>query len=106
LEAQAAGCPCITTDIWALPEINNEEVGWLINVPKDKFGNGKINTNLDREFFSNTIENSLTEILTEILNNPSVVKQKGMKALERIKREHNPVDRVKRLEEIYLSAKC
>ncbi len=34
LEAQSAACPVISTDVRALPEINNTEVGWLINVPK------------------------------------------------------------------------
>src|SRR5690606_873447 len=33
LEAQACGCPVITTDIRALPEINNNDIGWLIKVP-------------------------------------------------------------------------
>lgn len=32
LEAQAAGCPCITTDIRALPEINNDDIGWVIKI--------------------------------------------------------------------------
>jgi glycosyltransferase involved in cell wall biosynthesis len=40
LEAQASGCPVVSTDIRALPEINNNQCGWIINVPKDKFGNG------------------------------------------------------------------
>src|SRR5262249_18051285 len=38
LEAQACGCPVISTDIRALPEINNAECGWLIKVPKYDLG--------------------------------------------------------------------
>jgi len=34
LEAQANGCPVITTDIRTLPEINPSEIGYLIEVPK------------------------------------------------------------------------
>jgi len=37
LEFQASGCPVISTDVRALLEINNEDCGWIINVPKNKF---------------------------------------------------------------------
>lgn len=35
LEFQACGCPVISTDVRALPEINNNEIGWMIKVPKN-----------------------------------------------------------------------
>ena len=38
LESQAAGSPVITTDVCALPEINNEQCGWVIRLPRDEFG--------------------------------------------------------------------
>ena len=34
LEAQACGLPVISTDVRALPEINNTDCGWLIRVQK------------------------------------------------------------------------
>lgn len=37
LEFQACACSVITTDLRALPEINNNEVGWLIELPKNIF---------------------------------------------------------------------
>lgn len=33
LEMQACGCPVITTNVRALPEINPENAGWLIRCP-------------------------------------------------------------------------
>ncbi|MFH4294310.1 glycosyltransferase, partial [Acinetobacter baumannii] len=38
LEFQACGCPVISTDVRALSEINNNDIGWLINVDKNKYG--------------------------------------------------------------------
>ena len=35
MEFQACGLPRITTDVRALPEINNDKYGWLIQVAKN-----------------------------------------------------------------------
>ena len=66
LEAQACGCPVISTNIRTLPEINNNKIGWLIDVPKDKFGNGIINTEDERMNFSKLLTDSLYNIVKEI----------------------------------------
>lgn len=39
LEAQACGTPVISTSLRALTEINNENVGWLIDVPVNRLNN-------------------------------------------------------------------
>jgi len=59
LEAQAAGCPVITTNVRALPEINNNHVGWLIRVPKDDLGEANYTTPEDRENLSQVIQDGL-----------------------------------------------
>ena len=38
LEFQAAGCPVISTNVRAMPEINNDSVGWMIDIPKNNLG--------------------------------------------------------------------
>lgn len=101
LEAQACGCPVITTDIRALPEINNNECGWLINVPKDELGNGILHTHEDRKRFSHIIEGELYIITKEILNAPERIPPKAQEALKRIKEMHNPVRHAERLVNIY-----
>lgn len=104
LEAQAAGCPVITTNIRALPEINNNDCGWLIEVPKDIRGNGLLRFEHEKVTFSTKIENELYRWLLEICCNSSIIKEKGAKALKRIKKNHNPQFIVKKLESFYNEA--
>ena len=101
LEAQACGCPVITTDIRALPEINNNECGWVIKVPKDKNGNGILETHENRERFSNIIEAELYRIVKGILETPEIIVPKAKAALKRIKQEHDPERHAQKLVNIY-----
>ncbi|MCC9137334.1 glycosyltransferase family 4 protein [Pontibacter silvestris] len=98
LEAQAAGCPVISTDIRALPEINNNSAGWLISVAKDELGNADL-TSLD--FFSCLLQEKLMNIIESICNKPSSVRSKGELAVARIKEQHCPVKQAQKLEAIY-----
>ncbi len=104
LEAQACGCPVITTDVRALPEINNNRVGWLIRVPKDELGEAFYGTGEDRQRLSQEIQNGLESIIRSIVAEPAMIALKGQAALERIRTEHNPHDYAERLRQIYLDA--
>ncbi len=104
LEAQSCGCPVITTDIRALPEINNEECGWVIPVPKDENGNGLLGSDQDRLVFSDLVKNGLFENVKNILEHPETIKAKGLASLERIKKYHNPRQHAQKLHQIYLEA--
>jgi len=85
LEAQAAGCPVITTDIRALPEINNNEIGWIIPVPKLPSKNGDIDSSVKREEFSETLKSGLENVILEIMYKPESVEGKGQAALQKVK---------------------
>ena len=104
LEAQASGCPVITTDVRALPEINNNRIGWLIRVPKDELGEAIYTTAEDRQELSQTIEAGLESIIRSIVADPGVIAVKGQAALERIRVEHDPQVYTEGLRQIYLSA--
>jgi len=101
LEAQAAACPVISTDVRALPEINNNSVGWMIPVPKDADGNGRIATAQERGEFSKIVERGVEAAVRDILRNPNSVRIKGSLALERIRAFHDPCRAAERLEGIY-----
>jgi glycosyltransferase involved in cell wall biosynthesis len=77
LEAQAAGCPVITTNIRALPEINSDEIGWVIKLNLDKNLNPIIDDNIERESVSNIISENLKKILIDIVSDKTIIKQKA-----------------------------
>lgn len=104
LEAQASGCPVITTDVRALPEINNNRIGWLIRVPKDELGEAIYATAEDREKLSQEIETGLENTIRSIVAEPSIIALKGQAALERIRLEHDPQVYVDKLRQIYQAA--
>nr|WP_302846866.1 glycosyltransferase [Thermophagus xiamenensis] len=105
LEAQACGCPVISTDIRALPEINNNECGWIISVPKDKNGNGILKTAKDRKIFSTIIEKKLYSIVNEIILKPENILPKAEASIERIKKEHDPEKHANKLINIYVTSR-
>jgi len=101
LEAQASACPVIITDAVALPEFNSDEVGWVINVDKDACGTPLYSTVVERRGLHERIEAGLAQAILEIVNNPEVIQRKGLKALERICRDHDPIKTAEKLESIY-----
>ena len=102
LEFQACGCPVITTDIRALPEINNQETGWLIDTG-DKDYQWEL-PNPQKIFNNQIIENAIEKIAIQIIDNPSIIKAKAKKSIERIKKYHSPIDYREKIENIYHSA--
>lgn len=80
LEMQACGCPVITSDIHALPEINNENCGWLSHL------NQYDDLNLLRE------ENrkQILKILQNIIQNIGEIGGKARQAVDRVQKEHSP----------------
>ncbi len=104
LEAQAAGCPVISTDVRALPEINNNRVGWLIRVNKDDLGEATYETVEDRQKVSQQVESGLETIIRGIVDEPAAIAQKGQAALERVRAEHDPLAYAESLRQIYREA--
>jgi glycosyltransferase involved in cell wall biosynthesis len=104
LEYQAAGCPVISTNVRAMPEINNNEVGWIIEIPKNNLGEALYNTKVQRELIKETIETDLENILLDIFAHPEQVKIKALRCLERIRQYHSPREYGERLMRIYEGA--
>ena len=101
LEAQAAGCPVISTDVCALPEINDDAMGWMIPLPKDRFGIAYRHTKDQRRVISSIIQERLYTIMREISSGQGLIREKGVRSLERVKRECRIEDRVTALEALY-----
>ena len=100
-EFQAHGVPVITTDIRSFPEINNDQIGWIIPVTKRNDGEACYNEAGGRERISREIEIGLMNAMEEILKNREALLDKGSKARKRIKMEHNEELYAKKLREVY-----
>lgn len=104
LEAQAAACPVISTDVRAMPEINDDKRGWVIPIPKDHRGTGEIHTHEQRMNLSRIIDAGLERIVHEIAAEPLLIAKKGARALAEIKARHDPDDHGRALRAIYEAA--
>jgi glycosyltransferase involved in cell wall biosynthesis len=104
IEMQAGACPVITTDIRAIPEMNDPRVGWMINVPKNALGEALYTTPEKRENLHAAILGGLEQTIREIVANPAVIAIKGEAAAEKIKLEHSPENYAEALRQIYQKA--
>lgn len=104
LEFQAAGCPVITTNIRALPEINDNSKGWIIPVPKNRLGEAIYTTEGDRLKISSAIRNGIEQAVHQIFADKSLLIAKAEKAITGIKESHHPLIFAEKMHKIYLSA--
>lgn len=86
LDTQASDCPVITTNIRVLPEINNNNnIGWVLEVPIKEDKQADIMTQDKREVFSKILESDLKRVVLSIINSPESIEIKGKLSLEEIK---------------------
>jgi glycosyltransferase involved in cell wall biosynthesis len=104
LEFQAAGCPVITTNVRAIPEMNTPETGWVIEVPKDTLGEALYRTTAERADLSEHIIQGLLRSVREICQQPELLTRKGQAALRRVVRDHDPASYTRVLTDIYQQA--
>ncbi len=104
LECPACGCPVISTDGAALAELNNNKIGWLINVDKDRDRRSVPRSIEAKLNIKEAITSQLNDIIEEILAKPDLIKEKGQLAIEKIKLENNPRIVAEKLSAIYKNA--
>ena len=107
LEMQACGCPVITTDRQALPEINNDQCGWLINTKDIPLSHGDDFAHYTRDEvddLSKTIREQLIKIGAVALDNRISLQERAENSLERIKMQHAPIEYRSKLCSIYEQA--
>lgn len=101
LEFQAAGCPVISTNLRALPEINSRKTGWLIDVPVDSLGRGIYHTPDQQEEMRISIRSGLRQTVNEILDDPDQIQEKSAHSLQRIRQNHDPASYASKIKNIY-----
>lgn len=106
LEMQACGCPVITSNNYALPEINNEKIGWICDIQGSikKYGKDYFNKSTCDNTTDLMIKN-LTKIITNILEeDPKNIIYKAILSLNRVKKANSPDLYSKNLNEIFIDA--
>ncbi|MBJ6724268.1 glycosyltransferase family 4 protein [Geomesophilobacter sediminis] len=104
LEFQATGCPVITTDVRAFPEINSNEVGYLIEVPKNDHGEGLYMTKPQRDVMARIIQQGIETAVGKIFLDRSEVASKGERAIARVRKWHDPAAYAETMRGIYHEA--
>lgn len=94
LEMQACGLPVITTDVRALPEINDDDCGWVIRGCGKRdgsgvFGEADYSTPEKLLELSQTIERGVYAKVVEAITNRESVVRKGKSSWKRIVAEHD-----------------
>ena len=91
LEMQACGCPVITTNIRALPEINNDDTGWICNLNTYPVSHeATVFTPDQLKQNKEILKNELMRVFESIFADPAVLADKAICSIERIKSEHDP----------------
>lgn len=102
LEMQACGCPVITTNVRACPEINNELCGWIVPLKIDHIGGEAIRyTDIDKENRKKELLDGLDKCISNIFDHPAMIMRKAEQSLERIAKEHDPNVYAEKLKYLY-----
>lgn len=105
LEFQACGCPVISSNARALPEINNEDVGWVIDMPLTKLKEINFMESENIDFIRNRFISELERIFIEIIKNPSIIEKKSKLCIRRVDSMHNPQKYNELISNIYKQVK-
>lgn len=100
LEAQACAIPVLTTSIRAFPEINNNDCGFVVDIPQDTRGVANVQKHGYGEI-SELLTNGIIKQLNTALDQIDIIQSKGEKALERIQVAHSPATYADKLWKIY-----
>lgn len=101
LEMQANGCPVITSNVRALPEINPASAGWVLTSPLNADREYSITSPDEKAALRRSLVEGLKSTLLAIIERPEILQEKGEAAIQRIREQHDTQRYIARLNEIY-----
>ncbi|MBS6509125.1 MAG: glycosyltransferase [Paraclostridium bifermentans] len=105
LEFQSCGCPVISSNARALTEINNNEVGWIIDMPLTKLKEINFLDSKNINYIRSKFISELERLFIEIIENPCIIEIKSELSIRRIDNMHNPQKYDELISEIYREVK-
>jgi len=102
LEFQSMGCPVISSNIRALPEINNNECGWIFDAGVNNLGEIYIVDENDKSRKRRKIIDGIKNSVREILRRPEDIYIKRSLSINKISVEHDPQDYINKIQSIIL----
>lgn len=101
LEMQSNGCPVITSNVRALPEINPLSAGWCIGGALNADREYSVTSVTEKDQLRAALISALKKTLMEIVDDPDVLHSKSEAAISRIKEQHCPKRYITKLNDIY-----
>ncbi|WP_338567632.1 glycosyltransferase family 4 protein [Erwinia sp. E_sp_B01_3] len=101
LEMQSCGCPVITSNVRALPEINPVTAGWQVINPLDEDLDYRVTSVQVRDALRQRIITQLKTTILSIVQDPEQIGVKAAAAIERIKTEHDISAYQQKLQALY-----
>lgn len=89
LEFQSVGCPVISTNVRALSELNNNKLGWIIDIPKNELGEAIYTNKESRKLISEIIKKQLHKIICDIYEDRNIIINKRNRAISNIIKKHD-----------------
>lgn len=104
VEAQAQGCPVITTNSWAFNEINNNTIGWILDLPTVEI-NGCLKADISqpqkKKAYRNMLKEQLIATIKEAISDMDVLKDKAINSQSQVKIKFSVDKHASRLYSIY-----
>lgn len=104
LEFQASGCPVISTNVRALPEINDASRGWIIQVPKNRLGEAIYTTEEQRSAVGTAIREGLATSVHEVFADRESIVRKAESAIAYVAQEHSVDAYAQKMRDVYSTA--
>lgn len=104
LEAQACGCPVVTTNSWAFNEFNNDELGWVLDMPTIEVNGGlraDIGTVQKKHAYAKLLEQKIKDAIESVVLNPEQIEQKSVKVIQQIREQYSVQNYSEKLKTIY-----
>ncbi|CAK6501236.1 D-inositol-3-phosphate glycosyltransferase (plasmid) [Pantoea sp. Nvir] len=105
LEMQACGCPVISTNVRALPEINPDAAGWTIVCPLNEMFELTVTSVEEKLALRHLIVTQLKGHVRAILKDRDALLSRSANAVQRIETHHNPARFKESLDAIYALAR-